>query len=227
MAIIARSPPPGARPGLIPAAGARGSPRGALPERCARLPREGRSDLRGASREAPRLDPRLFGAQPGARGSRRCRGPQQLARYMLRAPVSLEKNDLRCAHRHRHLPKMHAALKRNFQLMPGAQWLELLCRHIPDRYERLVQHAGWYSNRVRGERAKRAAPEHAPQALATPAEAKSDIAVRAKATWARLCGLWRSSMTRYPANAAPSSATPWAPCRRASPRSARLSPPTA
>jgi hypothetical protein len=31
---------------------------------------------------------------------------------------------------------MHLGLKRNFQLMPGAEWLELLCRHIPDRYER-------------------------------------------------------------------------------------------
>ncbi len=32
---------------------------------------------------------------------------------------------------------MHLGLKRNFQVMPGAQWLELLCRHIPDRYEHL------------------------------------------------------------------------------------------
>ncbi len=26
--------------------------------------------------------------------------------------------------------KMHLGLKRNFQVMPGAQWLELLCKHI-------------------------------------------------------------------------------------------------
>ena len=32
---------------------------------------------------------------------------------------------------------MHRGLKRNHQLMPGAQWLALLCRHIPDRYEHL------------------------------------------------------------------------------------------
>ncbi len=50
--------------------------------------------------------------------------------------------------------KMHLGLKRNFQLMPGAQWLDLLCRHIPDRYEHLVRYVGCYSNRVRGERAK-------------------------------------------------------------------------
>jgi len=38
-------------------------------------------------------------------------------------------------------------LKRNFQVMPGAEWLELLCRHIPDRYEHVVRYVGWYSNR--------------------------------------------------------------------------------
>ena len=52
--------------------------------------------------------------------------------------------------------KMHAGLKRNFQVMSGAAWLELLCRHIPDRYEHLVRYVGWYSNRARGERAKAA-----------------------------------------------------------------------
>lgn len=30
---------------------------------------------------------------------------------------------------------VHKSLKRNFQLLPGAQWLELLCRHVPDRFE--------------------------------------------------------------------------------------------
>ncbi len=40
--------------------------------------------------------------------------------------------------------------------MSGAEWLEPLCRHIPDRYEHLVRYVGWYSNRARGERAKKA-----------------------------------------------------------------------
>lgn len=81
---------------------------------------------------------------------------------------------------------MHAGLKRNFQLMPGTEWLELLCRHIPDRYEHLVRYVGWYSNRVSGERAKRGMSEHATEALATPPEPMAEIAARAKATWARL-----------------------------------------
>jgi len=49
---------------------------------------------------------------------------------------------------------MHLGLKRNFQVMPGGQWLELLLRHVPDRYEHLVRYGGWYSNRSRGERKK-------------------------------------------------------------------------
>jgi hypothetical protein len=87
-------------------------------------------------------------------GGHDAEGRIRLAQYVLRAPFSLEKMtyDARtgmviCRSR------MHKGLKRNFQLMPGAQWLELLCRHIPDRFEHLVRYVGWYSNRVRGKKA--------------------------------------------------------------------------
>ena len=91
---------------------------------------------------------------------------QKLAQYMLRAPFSLEKmcyDDRRKSLWDEHTgmvlyrSHMHKGLKRNYQLMPGAQWLELLCSHIPDRFEQLVRYTGWYSNRVRGERARRSA----------------------------------------------------------------------
>jgi hypothetical protein len=45
------------------------------------------------------------------------------------------------------------------QLMTGTQWLQLLYRHIPDRYEHLVRYVGWYSNRVRSQRAANDAPD--------------------------------------------------------------------
>jgi hypothetical protein len=48
--------------------------------------------------------------------------------------------------------------------MPGAQWLALLCKHLPDRYEHLVRYLSGSSNRARGERAKKASP-HAGAAL--------------------------------------------------------------
>ena len=62
-------------------------------------------------------------------------------------------------------------------MMPGAQWLELLCRHIPDRFEHLVRYVGWYSNRVRARRAA---------AAAVGRVVREEIATRARASWARL-----------------------------------------
>ncbi len=43
--------------------------------------------------------------------------------------------------------KLHATLKRNYQLMPALKWLRLLMNHIPDKYEHLVRYYGDYSNR--------------------------------------------------------------------------------
>src|SRR3970040_1018453 len=85
---------------------------------------------------------------------------------MLRAPLSLEKTtyDARSG-MVIYRSCMHKGLKRNFQLMPGAQWLEMLCRHIPERFEHLVRYVGWYSTRCRGERARNAVPAAAGQAL--------------------------------------------------------------
>ncbi|HEX9596153.1 MAG TPA: hypothetical protein VF982_04685, partial [Anaerolineales bacterium] len=82
--------------------------------------------------------------------------------------------------------KMHAGLKRNFQVMPGAAWLELLLRHVPDRYEHLVRYVGWYSNRARGERAKARIGRDGLGPCVASAETVSEFAQRAKAAWARL-----------------------------------------
>ena len=74
----------------------------------------------------------------------------------------------------------------SFQVMPGAQWLELLCRHIQDRYEHLVRYVGWYSNRAHGERAKRATQPGSTTNSTGLVEPTSDFAAKAKAAWARL-----------------------------------------
>ena len=74
-------------------------------------------------------------------------GRIKLAGYMIRAPMSLEKMTYDAATGTViYRSKMHAGLKRNFQVMPGAQWLELLCKHLPDRHEHLVRYVGWYSD---------------------------------------------------------------------------------
>jgi len=65
---------------------------------------------------------------------------RQLVRYIIRNPFSLEKV----------APGIHATIKRNFQIMPGAVWLKLLLQHVPDRGEHLVRSYGWYSDRSGG-----------------------------------------------------------------------------
>ena len=64
--------------------------------------------------------------------------------------------------------------------------MELLCKHIPDRYEHLVRYVGWYSNHTRNERAKSArllagVAQHSPGE-----ESAIEFAGGAKAAWARL-----------------------------------------
>jgi len=114
-------------------------------------------------------------------------GRSKLAGYMLRAPMALEEMTYDAGTGTViYRSKMHLGLKRNFQVMPGAEWLQLLLRHVPDRYEHLVRYVGWYSNRARGERAKDRNERAAPGPRAASAEIVSELARRAKAAWARL-----------------------------------------
>lgn len=81
------------------------------------------------------------------------KGRQRLARYMIRRPFALAKmrydgNSGTVIYRSR----LHAMLKRNYQLMPALKWLRLLMNHIPDKYEHVVRCYGYYSNRSRGVR---------------------------------------------------------------------------
>jgi hypothetical protein len=124
---------------------------------------------------------RRFCTNAGATHGGGMAGRRKLAQFMPRAPFPLEKMT--------YLPEtgmvvyrshMHKSLKRNFQLMPGAQWLALLCRHIPDRFEHLVRYVGWYSTRCRGMRARAAAP-----AVQAPEDGEV-VAARARSAGARL-----------------------------------------
>jgi hypothetical protein len=75
--------------------------------------------------------------------------------------------------------RLHATLKRNFQAMPGVEWLELLCKHIPDRNEHMVRYYGRYSSRTRS--AERESPEIDPDT-----EAPNAARQAAKVAWAKL-----------------------------------------
>ncbi len=79
--------------------------------------------------------------------------------------------------------KLHATLKRNYQLMPALKWLRLLMNHIPDKYEHLVCYYGYYSNRSRG---TRRLAEQAGDTAPGPIIDYTPVDTRRKANWARL-----------------------------------------
>ena len=102
---------------------------------------------------------------------------------MLRAPFSLEKMSYEpVSGTVIYRSRMHKTFKRNFQIIPGADWLAQLCAHIPDRFEHLVRYAGWYSNRSRGKRRR----IEAQPAEVTTREIDVREAARVRSTWARL-----------------------------------------
>jgi len=83
--------------------------------------------------------------------------------------------------------KPHATLKRNFQITPGAKWLEMLLQHVPDRGEHLVRYYGGYSNRARGRRkAEMTDAEAAALPEAVPEQVDPEASRAARAAWARL-----------------------------------------
>ena len=145
-------------------------------------------------------------------GAEDAEGRKKLAGYMLRAPISLEKMRYDAATGTViYRSKMHAGLKRNFQVMPGAEWLELLCRHVPDRYRSTwcATSAGIRTARAASAHTKtRAAQAHtrvrssrSPSMLPAPrppgrgSSARSTKPIRSSARSARArCASSRSSM---------------------------------
>ena len=79
--------------------------------------------------------------------------------------------------------KLHATLKRNYQLMPALKWLRLLMNHDPDKYKQLVRYCGYYSNRSRGARRLAEQDDYTPVSVIV-----DDIPAntRRRANWARL-----------------------------------------
>lgn len=105
---------------------------------------------------------------------------------MIRAPFSLEKTEYKAdSGMIVYRTKMHKSLKRNYQIIPGAEWLALLLQHVPDKGEHLVRYYGWYSNRSRGLR-KQLAEHELSDLIVNETPVDPDFTRAAKAAWARL-----------------------------------------
>ena len=85
---------------------------------------------------------------------------ERLAQYIIRNPFSVEKmqvneQDDTIVYRSGMNPK----IRRNFEVFDPCDFIAAITQHIPDKSFQLVRYYGWYSNKMRGQRDKRAAEE--------------------------------------------------------------------
>jgi len=85
---------------------------------------------------------------------------ERLAQYIIRSPFSLEKmhvNDPGGSIVYRS--EMNPKIKRNFKVLSRTDFIAAITQHIPDKSFQLIRYYGWYSNKMTGQREKRAAEE--------------------------------------------------------------------
>ncbi|MBJ7259720.1 MAG: transposase [Chthoniobacterales bacterium] len=85
---------------------------------------------------------------------------ERLAQYIIRNPFSLEKmrpNSSGDSIIYRS--GMNPKIGRNFEVFSPCDFIARTTQHIPDKSFQLVRYYGWYSNKMRGQRFKRAEPE--------------------------------------------------------------------
>jgi len=85
---------------------------------------------------------------------------ERLAQYIIRNPFSVDKmqpnsSDDSIIYRSRMNPK----IQRNFEVFSPCDFIARITQHIPDKSFQLVRYYGWYSNKMRGQRLKRADAE--------------------------------------------------------------------
>ena len=76
---------------------------------------------------------------------------------------------------------MNPKIKRNFQVFSACDFIAAITQHIPDKRFQMVRYYGWYSNKMRGQRRKRAE------------EAQEEAARKSAATAEQECGAGASA----------------------------------
>ena len=90
-------------------------------------------------------------------------GIERVAQYIIRNPFSEQKMVYNAENGTViYRSRMHAKTKRNFEIFSAEEFIAAITQHIPDKGFQMVHYYGWYSNRARGERAKREADAGAP-----------------------------------------------------------------
>ncbi len=90
---------------------------------------------------------------------------ERLAQYIIRNPFAVEKMQLSVSTRTNpdgsviYRSGLNPKIQRNFEVFSPCDFIAAITQHIPDKSFQLVRYYGWYSNKMRGQRDKRAAEE--------------------------------------------------------------------
>ena len=86
-----------------------------------------------------------------------CQDMQRLAQYIVRNPFSVAKMQVnRSGDSILYRSGMNLKIKRNFQVFTACDFIAAITQHIPDKRFQMVRYYGWYSNKMRRQRRKRA-----------------------------------------------------------------------
>jgi len=92
---------------------------------------------------------------------------ERLAQYIIRNPFCVEKMQLTQTSRINpdgsviYRSELNPKIQRNFEVFTPCDFIAAITQHIPDKSFQLLRYYGWYSNKMRGQRDKRAAQEAA------------------------------------------------------------------
>ena len=90
---------------------------------------------------------------------------ERLAQYIIRNPFAVEKMQVTEPNRANpdgaviYRSGLNPKIQRNFEVFSPCDFIAAITQHIPDKSFQLVRYYGWYSNKMRGQRDKRAAEE--------------------------------------------------------------------
>ena len=93
---------------------------------------------------------------------------ERLAQYIIRNPFSVEKmwatEPGRASASILYRSGMNEKIGRNFEVFTPSDFTAAITQHIPDKSFQFVRYYGWYSNKMRGRRAKQADEKCRPRA---------------------------------------------------------------
>ena len=107
---------------------------------------------------------------------------ERLAQYIIRNPFAVEKMQVSPPNQANpdgliiYRSELNPKIQRNFEVFTPCDFIAAITQHIPDKSFQLVRYYGWYSNKMRGQRAAEEAAAAGQVVRVSPARAPPEIA---------------------------------------------------